>query len=252
MLRATAAPSCVLAAGLVALAALSGCKDENDRDTCGVPTGEISIVATSVDNGMSLRTEVDLAVGDRSVATRSISLCSDDTLTIAGATPNETERSERFVYSHTQPADGDRTVEILFERTDGERTTMSLTLPPAFDITAPAPMSEVSRSTDFVLTWAPAAPEGSMRISLVEEIGNGICLETGTAEHDYKGKMGVDVDDDGNWLIPASVIDGGARDECDAQYRFARYENVAYPSSFAPGGFIEGRTERFVAFVSVP
>ncbi|MBK8234848.1 MAG: hypothetical protein IPK74_04775 [Deltaproteobacteria bacterium] len=249
--RRSAAPR--LHGHLAAWLALSAaCKGDDDRNSCGVPTNEISIVATLVDNGLSLRTEVDFAVGDRSTDVDGISLCSDDELSIAGEQPNQTERNERVIYSHTQPADGQRSVEVVLTRTDGERTAVAIELPEAFDITAPAPMAKVSRSADFMLTWAPPAPEGSMRITLVEEIGNGICLETGTAEHDYKDSMGVDVDDDGNWLIPAAVIAGGARDKCDAQYRFARYEDVAYPSSFAPGGYIEGRTERIVAFVSVP
>ena len=80
----------------------------------------------------------------------------------------------------------------------------------------------------------------------------GVCLETMVAEHDYKGLSGVDIEDDGNWNIPATVLDAGAREKCDATYRFTRLASSAYPDALGPAGYLEGRVERLVAFVSVP
>ena len=112
--------------------------------------------------------------------------------------------------------------------------------------------AEISRSADFVLEWTPANAGGLMRIELAEEIGNGVCLQTPVAEQNYKGLSGVDIEDDGNWKIPADVIDAGARDDCDASYRFSRLVKAEYPAELATGGYLEGRVERLVAFVSVP
>ena len=103
-----------------------------------------------------------------------------------------------------------------------------------------------------MLSWAPPQVGAQIQIGLVEEIGNGICLETTVAEHDYKSAAGVTVDDDGGWSIPASVIDGGTRDKCDAAYLLTRVTAPEYPGELHDGGYLEARVERTVVFVSVP
>ncbi len=246
--RATTLARLVLLTG----AANAACEGDGTPTSCGVPTERLSVVATLVDNGEDLRAEVDFAVGDRSSGEGWVALCDGDELTIAGAEPEHTDRGGRVVYSHTEPATANRAFAFELTREGEGAAAFTIALPPAFEITAPQPQGEIPRSADFVLQWEPPDPGGTMRIGLLEEIGGGVCLETLTAEHDYKNEAGVDVEDDGNWKIPAEVVDGGARDHCDAIYTFARFAAVEYPAQFATGGYLEGRAERRVAFVSVP
>jgi hypothetical protein len=241
-----------LAASLLC-AGLCACTLTSSESSCEYPTDEISIVAVALDAGESIRAEIDFEAGDRSSLGIELHLCEGDVLEIEGESPVETVHPDRVVYSLTFDAlASDRDIEFALDRAGDDDVTLGIALPPAFDIVAPVAAAQVSRSADFVLEWAPPQPEGLIRIGLAEEIGYGICLRTDNPEHDYKSADGVEVADDGNWLIPADVVqsdDGGA---CEATYDLTRVAAAAYPGGFASGGYAEGRVARSVAFVSVP
>ncbi len=235
--------------GLVA--ALAACDSQDGRSTCDVETSALRVVALAVENGSTFRAEVDFS-SDADGLGVSLALCDDDVLTIDGDEALRVDRPDRIIYAHTSDVTTPRTIQIALSRKDDAPVEFILEMPPSFEVVAPQAGADVSRSSEFVLEWAPANPGDSMRIELAEEIGKGVCLETIQAEHDYKGLSGVDIEDDGNWLVPANAVDGRPRDKCEATYRFTRTHESAYPAAFAPGGRVAGRIERRVAFVSVP
>lgn len=240
---------------VASFALLAGCADTDGDDTCEIPTDALAVVAAVVDNGVTLRAEVELST-EGIDGPRPLSLCTkkgkQDTLQIDGGEPEVVERPDGSIYASTLQETTARTVTVDLARTEHESLMLSIELPPSFDVVAPVAGAEVSRSMELLLEWTPANPGGQMRIELAEEIGNGVCLETMVADHDYKGLAGVDIEDDGDWKIPAEVIDGGARDRCDASYRFTRVLGSPYPEALGDGGYLEGRVERVVPFVSVP
>jgi hypothetical protein len=240
-----------IAAALVLASVLVACDPGAGADACGVANRDLSMVATVVDNGADIHAEVDFAQAGDEIA-QPLALCDSDELTIAGKHADRIERADRVVYAVTVANDSSRTIAFALARTDEAKLDFAVELPPPFTISAPMPNDEVSRSADFMLTWDPPLPGTQIHISLAEEIGYGVCLETMVAEHDYKNESGVAVDDDGGWNIPAMVIDGGTRDKCDATYRLTRFSSPDYPAELHDGGLVEGRVERTVAFVSVP
>lgn len=229
----------------------AGCSDSAAEDACDVSNDALAIIVAVVDNGITLRAEVEFSTQGTD-GPRPLSLCKGDTLSIEGTEPEIVERPDRAIYASTLETTTERTVEIELDRKDHEPVTLSIDLPPAFDVIAPVVGEEVSRSAELLLEWMPPNPGSQMRIELAEEIGNGVCLQTEVAEHNYKGLAGVDIEDDGNWMIPAAAIDGGARDLCNASYRFTRVAGSPYPEQLGEGGYLEGRVERIVPFVSAP
>lgn len=234
---------------LLLLAAACGPADQ--EDSCGIPTDEIAVVATAVQNGVTLRAEAEFSTATTS-GDGTLSLCDADQLVIAGAEAERVDRPDRVTYSHTSEMIDAGSVTFELQREDETSVSFTIEVPPTFEVTSPMPGAEISRSSEFILSWSPPNDGDVMRIELAEEIGNGVCLETHVAEHDYKGLAGVDIEDDGDWNIPAAVIDSGARDMCEASYRFTRRQDSAYPGELLAGGYLEGRVERLVAFVSVP
>jgi hypothetical protein len=240
-----------LGVGLAAAIA-TGCVEDSGR-SCDVPSDEMSVVATVVDAGPSIRAEIDFEDGDRTSLDRPLVLCDEDELTINGAEPLETERPGRVVYGVTFQPDADR--DVVFEldrRGQGDRVTVELSLPPAFEILAPLTDAVVPRASDLVLEWDPPLADETMRIELGEEVGMGVCIYTEDGEHDYKTLAGVDVPDDGNWTIPGGSIVSDTDLECTAYYTLKRIAPGEYPGALGVGGYVEARVDRTVAFRSAP
>lgn len=238
---------------VLAGALLTGCGDPSG-DSCEYETDEFSVVALGVDNGLDMRVEVDFDASDRTAFTTPIELCDDDVLTIAGETPERTDRIDRIVYSvNFEVADAPRDVEVVLERkSPHESVQFTMQVPPAFDVLAPLAEAMVPRGADFLLEWAPPDDGEQIRIGLTEEIGAGFCLETSNVDHDYKSMVGVAVDDTGMWTIPADVVANPDDADCEAVYSFKRLRPAPYPEAHLHGGYVEGRTERSVAFRSIP
>jgi hypothetical protein len=237
--------------GLTALVVV-GCAAE-DSDSCKHETDEMSVVALAIDNGVDMRVEVDFDASDRTEFAAPISLCEDDDLSIAGEVPERTDRIDRVVYSvNLDAADAAREIDVVLDRKSHDSADFTIIVPPAFDVLAPQIDDMVPRATDFILEWAPPGDGTQIRIGLLEEIGAGLCLETTTVDHEYKSIAGVSVDDSGTWTIPAGVIANADGGECEAVYTFKRLGPAPYPEAYRSGGFVEGRTERTVAFRSIP
>ncbi len=219
-------------------------------DTCDRDLGEILMFATAVDNGGTMRAEVELR--DGSVLAEPLSLCKSDDLRILATAPEEVEHGGRIVYAVTlEVEDSSRNIDVEYDR-DGDRIAFTLGLPASFEVTSPLADSDVPRSEDYTLAWNPPNPGGEMHIGVLEEIGFGVCLTTEVESHTYKDPEGVAVDDDGNWVVPADTISGATRDRCDATYWFTRQNEAAYPDALYPGGALVAQTTRSIAFTSVP
>lgn len=220
-------------------------------DSCEVPTDEMSMVGLVVDNGPTVRAEVDFESGQRDGLGLPLRLCDDDELFINGDEPRESERGPGFVYSLTIEDGSVRDFEFELKRNDRDEViTLDVSLADAFDITSPVPGAQLSRMEDLVVIWEPADPGGMMRIELEEEIGGGICLTTDQEEHAYKELGGIEVDDAGMWTIPAGVVTGQA--ECVGRYRLSRFTDGEYPSKLGPGGHLEAQVLRLIDFTSIP
>ena len=237
---------------LLACGLATGC-DEVGVDTCSVANDELSVIAIAVDNGTKIRAQIDFEAGDRTSTPAPLSVCGDETLTIAGRAPTTTEKANRIVYSATLPSDESREVEFRLERSDADPVVVTAPVPPPFEIIAPMADAEVSRSQDLLLQWEPAIEGAEVRVSVEEEIGYGLCVITEEGEHDYKTRAGVAVPDTGMWTIPAGVITSDApMGRCDAFYTLRRVLRSNYPDALSPGGFVEGRVLRSVQIESVP
>lgn len=235
---------------LTAMLVVTGCV-QTETDTCGFDNDELSIVAVVVDRGDVVRAEIDFEAGDRKVDTTPLAVCEDETLRINDRSPTRTDKPERIVYSASLDAAETRTVSFTLSRPDDDTVNVSIDLPGAFDVTAPAAGQMLSRAADTVFTWDPPIPGGQMRIELGEEIGGGICIYTDEGDHHYKDIGGVDVPDDGQWTIPGGIVRSDEGGPCTASYTLKRIGPGEYPSSLSEGGFVEARVERTITFTSV-
>jgi hypothetical protein len=233
----------------VVVGTTTGCAD----DWCAFETRELSMVAVVTDIAGSVRARVDYAAGQRGAGQMPWRKCDGDEVRINGRHADETEREDRVEYSITDPAESaPRTYTFTLDRrADDAPVEAGLSLPSPFQIEAPISGQSISRSADLVLQWNPPAPDNQLSVQLVEEIGGGICLTTAGAEYDFKSRNGARVPDVGTLTVDADTI-ASDQGDCDAALVLRRYSNGNYPSSLAPGGFVEGRVVRHVTFVSVP
>lgn len=221
-----------------------------------MPSYEISMVATVVDDGDTVRAEADFESGDRSGPGSPLRLCKDDKLTINGDKPERAKKGDRWVYSITvtDPTSAPRKWTFHLDRKrDGSPIESTVELPPPFQITAPTAQEQISRAADYGVTWQPPNAGGTMQLELDEEVGAGICLQTTMMDQDYKRQGGVQVDDTGTWTITANAVtatDAGA--DCNAQLRLSRVVDGKYPDALDIGGLVEARVSRFVEIVSAP
>jgi hypothetical protein len=238
------------AALLAVVAGALGC----GADPCLLANDEISVVARVLDSGTLIRAEADLEAGDRTMLASSLELCEGDVLRAAGRNLRRIERGDRTIYGIDIEAPDSGEVRFELDREVDDEVQFTVPLPAAFDIVAPASGAEVSRAQELTIEWTPAdtTPEAMMRIELSEDIGMGVCISTSEGEHHYKNVGGIEVADDGNWLVPGGVVASEGDETCTAYYRLSRIGHGEYPAQLLPGGFVESRTERRLAFVSVP
>jgi len=243
----------VLLAFPLAAFAASGCTP----DRCRAGNDELSMVLRAVDlrtdDGEEVRVAVDFATGDRAAIPISWAKCDGDRVLINGQDARETKQEDRTEYTLTLDGDDSETITVELDRaTEDDLVTASVERPPRFEMLAPAPGLEVSRSEPIELIWDPAAEGGEMQVELQEELGGGRCIVSDDVEHDYKGQGGVRVDDTGTWTVPAGVLTNDGELRCDARYVLRRFSRGDYPEGLAEGGFVEAQVLRILLFESVP
>jgi hypothetical protein len=232
----------------------AGCLFE-PGDSCPVPTAEMAMVATVLDNGTTVRAEVDFDSEDRGGAGFSLELCDDDVLTINGQDPEFREKSNRFEYSVTvDAASAARSWVFRLERgNDNPSIEAKVELPPTFQVTSPVASQELSRAADFEFRWDPPQPGSLMQFELEEDIGGGMCILVDGAEHDYKRRGGVQVDDIGSWVVGAGSLGATEPDAfCNVRYKLSRIADGAYPDGLRQGGLLEAQVLRTLPLVSAP
>lgn len=227
-------------------------------DRCRAGNDELSMVLRAVDlrtdDGEEVRVAVDFATGDRSAIPISWAKCDGDRVLINGQDARESVQEDRTEYTLTLDGeDGGETITVELDRaTEDEVISASVNRPPRFEMTAPEPGAEISRSEPTELAWEPAAEGGEMQVELQEELGGGRCIVSDDVEHDYKGQGGVRVEDTGTWTVPAGVLTNEGELRCDARYVLRRFSAGEYPEGLAAGGFVEAQVLRIVLFESVP
>lgn len=205
------------------------------------------------DDGEEVRVGVDFATGNRGAISIQWAKCDGDRILINGQEARETEQGDRTEYTRTLDGDDGETVTVELDRaTEDDVISASVERAPRFEMTAPEPGVEVSRSEPIELAWEPAAEGGEMQVELQEELGGGRCIVSDDVEHDYKGQGGVRVPDTGSWTVPAGVLTNDGELRCDARYVLRRFSSGDYPEGLAEGGFVEAQVLRIVLFESVP
>jgi hypothetical protein len=227
---------------------LEGCTP----DRCKVMSDELSMVARVVDNGVTVRAAVDFATGERGELSVPWERCENDRVQINGETAMETVESEQVEYSLTLDVGAATAFEFRLAREDFDPVVATVELPPTFEVVEPAPGQPISRGADVTIRWQPPNPGGEMQIELAEEVGAGVCIVAETEGHEYKRPGGIRVEDDGEWLVPATAIGGDPQADCDARYVLNRFAQGDYPSALDPGGFIEAEVLRTIVFTSTP
>lgn len=205
------------------------------------------------DDGEEVRVAVDFATGDRGSIPISWAKCDGDRILINGQDATEAKQDDRTEYTLTlNGEDGEEITVELDRANEDDVVTASVIRPPRFEMLAPEPGLEVSRSEPIELAWEPANEGGEMQVELQEELGGGRCIVSDDIEHDYKGQGGVRVDDTGMWTVPGGVLTNDGELRCDARYVLRRFSRGDYPEALAEGGFVEAQVLRIVLFESVP
>jgi hypothetical protein len=225
-------------------------------DSCEIKTSGISTRAFVTDDGDNVRAYAWFEAGDmQGIGTR-LDLCESDEFTINGQATTRSERSDRIEYGVTwSKADAPQAYEFLMVRRDddNEEIAWTVTLPPAFEITAPAANAQASRAADLEITWDPAG-SGDLRLELDDEDID-CTLDTPSGAADIAGIDGVQTADDGLELIPAGTITVDEMDTtlaCPATLMLVREQAGEYPAAFKDGGRTAGLVERRVAITSIP
>jgi hypothetical protein len=250
--RSAAAPrggrARILAAGVAVLAAagLGACTGD-EGETCEVATEDLSAVALVVDSGWDIRAAIDFEAGDRRGRNSPLRLCDTDALVINDTIPDVIAKSDRVEYSISLPVDGARSFTFELDReAQGDRVVFEVELPPAFEIIAPMDGDAIDYTQDQVLQWEPALEGGTMHVGLGEVIGSGECLAAQNEGHTYEAAGGVQVDDTGQWTIPAGSVSSMSLESCTLTYTLSRVLLAPYPDALEGSGRIEARTERYV------
>ncbi len=235
----------VAALGVIALV---GCTP----DRCKVENEELSMVARVIDNGVTVRAEVDFATGERGELSVPWQRCENDRVRINGEDATEKVEAERVEYSVTLDVGAAAEFEFTLARDGYSPVSARVAMPPAFTVSEPMAGQPISRGRDVTILWEPPNPEGQMQIELIEEVGAGICIVTEKEGHEYKRPGGIRVEDVGEWLVPGSAIGGDPQADCEARYVLKRFSQGDYPAALDPGGFVEAQVLRTIVFTSTP
>lgn len=241
------------ALGAAVLAAVLGACTGDEDQTCEIATEDISAVALVVDSGWDIRAAIDFEAGDRRGRNTPLRLCDTDVLVINDRIPDVIEKADRVEYAISLPADGPRSFTFELDReAQGDRLVFEMELPPAFEITAPMDGEVVDYAEDQVLQWEPALAGGTMHVGLGEVIGGGECLTAVDEGHTYEAAGGVQVDDTGQWTIPAGAVSSMSPESCTLTYTLSRVVLAPYPDELEGSGRLEARTERYVDVTTMP
>jgi hypothetical protein len=230
---------------VLATCVVAGCSqvDSDAVRTSGI-YADLSIEADG--SGGSL-TRASLKVGGNNSNTF-INLSSGDSLvTRVGSTSYPMVRQEALGvvwYQAVPPVDTANTAfRVSFLRNDDVSAPNSdVTLPAPFTITAPAPGSVFSRTSQaVVITWSGSGAADPLTWQVT-----GDCIVS---------QYGNQVSDVGTLTIPAGAIQPRANQgatNCTAQIRFHRTRAGSVDPAYGEGGELHARQTRFISILSTP
>lgn len=143
----------------------------SSTDSSDVKTHGMHATYTAVSDGSGTRAEAVLKVGG-AASNDFVKLSSGDTLTVTAGSETspltETHFGELYSYVADLQADAAGTVFTFnFDRTDDEDApASSATMPTAFNVTAPAAATVVSRAGALTITWDNSATADQMSVDV--------------------------------------------------------------------------------------
>lgn len=216
-----------------------GCTSE--ARSCDLDTNAIVMWAIVNDLGDRVEVEVDFeAAGAEGAA---LALCPDrDRLSINGVQASSVRALGHVYYTAKFEQTVEREYQIVLSRDDAQSVTVTVELPPSFEILAPAVNSSHSRAAALDISWDPPWPGGMVDLAVEDAIGSE-CIEA----------LGIayEVEDTGSFTVaPYMLTSGGDGGSCDVTLSLTRRVTVDYPAELHEGGEIAGFVRRRQPFTS--
>ncbi len=241
-----------VASGVLLAIAGAGCGG-TELQTCEVATEDISAVALVIDSGRDIRAAVDFEQGDRRGRGAPLYLCETDRLTVNGQRTTEIDKASRVEYALSLPAESERSFRFeLLREDEGDRITFDVELPAALEILTPMEYDPVAVEQDQLIEWEPAVEGSTLQVEMSEDLGGNQCVIAEGEGHTYEQGGGVQVDDTGQWTIPAGTLQTDSPEPCVARYTLTRVARGDYPTVLQRGGRVEARVERYREVIITP
>lgn len=215
----------------------------NEQRTCQIDTSELVMWATVTDLNGVVEVEIELETFVADGQGSSLELCPNrDTLLVNGDRTEAVHTFGQYYYTATYEDELPDSYELVFERKDHDSVTVTVEMPPSFEVTTPEPDGQYARTADLPIAWSPTWADHEMQLSIVDGIGSSCIDGLGISEV---------VEDAGSWVVPAnSLIGGGSGDDCEVSFSMARSLMAAYPAELHEGGEVVAFVRRGFSIVS--
>lgn len=216
-----------------------GCASE--ARSCDLDTDAIMMWATVTDLGDRVEVEIEFEAAAAEGA--ALALCPDrDHLEVNGVEASLVRALGHVYYTaEFEPGDsGEYTISL--KREEWSSVSVTVELPPSFEILEPAADSSHSRGASLDISWDPPWPDNVMELAVEDEVGSE-CLEA----------LGIayEVEDTGSFTVaPFMLTSGGEGGSCDVTLALSRRVIVDYPIGLHEGGEIAGFVRRRQPFTS--
>lgn len=229
----------VVLLGVMAL----GCASE--ARSCDLDTDAIMMWATVTDLGDRVEIEIDFEAAGAEGAP--LALCPErDRLEVNGVEASMVRALGHVYYTveFDGPSGGASVgeYELVLQRDDAQSVSVTVELPPSFDILAPSANSSHSRGAALDVSWDPPWPTDVIELAVEDAIGSD-CIEA----------LGIayEVEDNGGYTVaPYMLASGEAGGSCDVTLALTRRVAVEYPNELHEGGEIAGFVRRRQPFTS--
>jgi hypothetical protein len=207
----------------------SGCNDT--PYSCQIDNATLLLRATvseldAVAGEPRVRVEVEFETAGAEPGTgTTLALCPDeDHLEINGVETEELSALGHLYYV-AEFDSREPSYEISLARPSHEDVSITIELPPSFDISMPDPTADHPRSSALDIAWSPAWSDHQLELSVADEIGSA-CIDGLGIE--------LEIDDSGSYSVPAGTLVGTGA--CQLTITLTRLAEAAYPASLAAGG----------------
>lgn len=199
-----------------------------DGDVSGITMR--AFVSENVDDSIAASAVLDYGATER---------CDGDSMTINGVPAMIGDNGTQRFFTLDLPEAEDRTYTFVFHREDRDAPIVAtVTMPEAFEMTAPKHGDVVSLADDLQISWGPSVP-GTLELELIDASPNAYADTPDCFRY-----ASENLDDDGEHLLPAGSIefnpayaDYGDFEDCQLRVALTRTATGDYPAEFAPGVF---------------